>query len=93
MSVLDVSIGLLVAGINLVAAVLLFTLRKQCVFLYGISLMVSILRILWGAATKSHQFVLLSTNVRGVTHLLGGAAISLAILLYARHLRQTGVLT
>jgi len=91
-TLLEVSVALLIAGIKLVAAALLFTLRRQCVLLFGILLVFNVLNIAWGAATRRTWFALMS-NVRGVVYLVVGVTLSLAIFLYTRHLKQIGLLT
>ena len=87
---LDLALEMLQAVITVVAAAFLFLLRRQCVPLFGVGIILGILQTVGHVLTKG--FLAALPEGAGIGWLIG-IAIQLAVILYSRRLAQRGVLT
>lgn len=89
LTVFDRAITSIMMGINVVAAIQLFRLRRISVYLFPSALVLGVLLTAWHAATKGW---LAASGGSGVTSMVFGWAIAVAICLYTWRLARKGIL-
>lgn len=89
LTVFDHAMTVILMGINVVAAVQLFRLRKISVYLFPSALALGVLLTVWHAATKGW---LAASGGSGVTSMMFGWGIAVAICLYTWRLARRGIL-
>lgn len=89
LTVVDHVLGLLVGGVNLVAAIQLFRLRKMGSYLFLSALALGLVLTIWHAATKGW---LAATGNSGLIGTIFGWGIAVAVCVYSWCLNKAGIL-